>query len=120
MASDLKQYKLGWIGAGGRMGFAMAERLAKAGADVAVWNRTRAKAEPLAKSGCTIVDSPAALAGRDIVFVTVAASEDLKQVVLGPNGVLTRAGNRPKMLIDSSSVSEEASAEVREAAAKLG
>ena len=47
MASDLKQHKIGWIGAGGRMGYAMAERLAKAGADVAVWNRTRAKAEPL-------------------------------------------------------------------------
>jgi 3-hydroxyisobutyrate dehydrogenase len=41
--------KLGWIGIG-RMGFAMAERLAKAGADVTVWNRTRAKAEPLAQA----------------------------------------------------------------------
>jgi 3-hydroxyisobutyrate dehydrogenase-like beta-hydroxyacid dehydrogenase len=120
MASDLKQHKLGWIGAGGRMGFAMAERLAKAGADVAVWNRTRAKAEPLQKSGCSIVDSPADLAGRDIVFVTVAASDDLKQVALGAKGVLTAAGHRPKILIDSSTVSEEASAEVRAAAAKQG
>ena len=41
--------KLGWIGIG-RMGYAMAERLAKGGADVTVWNRTRAKAEPLAAS----------------------------------------------------------------------
>ena len=39
--------KLGWIGIG-RMGYAMAERLAKGGADITVWNRTRAKAEPLA------------------------------------------------------------------------
>ena len=38
---------IGWIGIG-RMGYAMAERLAKAGADLTVWNRTRAKAEPLA------------------------------------------------------------------------
>jgi len=120
MASDLKQHKLGWIGAGGRMGYAMAERLAKAGADVAVWNRTRAKAEPLAKIGCSIVDSPADLAGRDIVFVTVAASDDLKEVTLGAKGVLTVAGKRPKILIDSSTVSEEASAEVRAAAAKQG
>jgi 3-hydroxyisobutyrate dehydrogenase-like beta-hydroxyacid dehydrogenase len=120
MASELKQYKLGWIGAGGRMGYAMAERLAKAGADVAVWNRTRAKAEPLAKSGCTIVESPADLAGRDIVFVTVAASDDLKEVTLGAKGVLSVAGKKPKILIDSSTVSEEASAEVRAAAAKLG
>jgi 3-hydroxyisobutyrate dehydrogenase len=120
MASDLKQHKIGWIGAGGRMGYAMAERLAKAGADVAVWNRTRTKAEPLSKSGCSIVDSPADLAGRDIVFVTVAASDDLKHVTLGPKGVLTPAGNRPKILIDSSTVSEESSAAVRAAAAKEG
>ena len=35
---------VGWIGIG-RMGYAMAERVAKAGADLTVWNRTRAKAE---------------------------------------------------------------------------
>ena len=39
--------RIGWIGIG-RMGYAMAERLAKAGADLTVWNRTRPKAEPLA------------------------------------------------------------------------
>ena len=119
MASDLKGHKIGWIGAGGRMGYSMAERLAKAGADVAVWNRTRAKAEPLSKSGCSIVESPAALAGRDIVFVTVAASHDLEEVTLGPNGVLA-ANQQPKILIDSSTVSEEASAKVRDAATKRG
>ena len=119
MASDLTGHKIGWIGAGGRMGYAMAERLAKAGADVAVWNRTRAKAEPLAKSGCSIVDSPAALADRDIVFITVAASHDLEEVALGAKGVL--AGNRqPKILIDSSTVSEDSSAKVREAAKQRG
>ena len=40
--------KVGWIGMG-RMGYAMAERVAKAGYDLTVWNRTRAKAEPLAQ-----------------------------------------------------------------------
>ena len=118
MPTRIKDTKLGWIGAG-RMGYAMAERLAKAGADVAVWNRTRAKAEPLAKSGCSIVDSPAALADRDIVFITVAASHDLEEVALGAKGVL--AGNRqPKILIDSSTVSEDSSAKVREAAKQRG
>ena len=48
-----KVVKLGWIGAG-RMGFEMARRLAKAGCDITVWNRTRAKAEPLAKDGAKI------------------------------------------------------------------
>ena len=120
MASDLKRHKIGWIGAGGRMGYAMAERLAKSGADVAVWNRTKAKVEALAKSGCRIVDAPTALADCDIVFITVAASDDLKEVTLGANGVLSVKGKHPKILIDSSTVSEEASAEVRAAAAKEG
>jgi 3-hydroxyisobutyrate dehydrogenase len=39
---NLKQHKLGWIGIG-RMGYAMAQRLAQAGCDLSVWNRTRAK-----------------------------------------------------------------------------
>ena len=44
--------KIGWIGMG-RMGYPMAERLLKAGYDVSIWNRTRSKAEPLAKAGNT-------------------------------------------------------------------
>jgi len=40
--ADLTREKIGWIGTG-RMGFPMAERLAKAGCKVAAWNRTRAK-----------------------------------------------------------------------------
>ena len=119
MATDLKAHKLGWIGAG-RMGYPMAERLAKAGADVAVYNRTRAKAEPLTKSGIRLVDRPSDLADRDIVFTMISTSEDLKQVTLGKDGVLTVAGKAPRILIDCSTVSEEASGEVREAAAKLG
>ena len=47
--------KIGWIGMG-RMGFPMAERLLKAGYDVSIWNRTRAKAEPLAAKGGKVVD----------------------------------------------------------------
>jgi 3-hydroxyisobutyrate dehydrogenase len=119
MAANLKGHKLGWIGVG-RMGYPMAERLAKAGADVSVYNRTRAKAEPLTKSGVRLVDRPADLADRDIVFTMVSASDDLKQVTLGKDGVLTIAGKAPRILVDCSTVSEEASGEVRAAAAKLG
>lgn len=119
MATDLKAHKLGWIGAG-RMGYPMAERLARAGADVTVYNRTRAKAEPLTRSGIRLVDRPADLADRDIVFTMIAASDDLKQVTLGKDGVLAVPGKAPEILIDCSTVSEEASGEVRAAAAKLG
>jgi 3-hydroxyisobutyrate dehydrogenase len=119
MAGTVKAHKLGWIGVG-RMGYPMAERLAKAGADVAVYNRTRAKAEPLTKSGVRLVERPADLADRDIVFTMVSASDDLKQVTLGKDGVLSAAGKAPRILIDCSTVSEEASGEVRTAAAKRG
>jgi 3-hydroxyisobutyrate dehydrogenase len=117
--TDLKAHKLGWIGVG-RMGYPMAERLAKAGAEVSVWNRTRAKAEPLTKSGIRLVERPSDLASCDIVFTMVSASDDLKQVTLGKDGVLTLSGKSPKILVDSSTVSEEASAEVRAAAEKRG
>jgi 3-hydroxyisobutyrate dehydrogenase len=119
MAKNLTSHKLGWIGAG-RMGYPMAERLAKAGCDVTVYNRTRAKAEPLVKSGIRLVDRPADLADRDIVFTMISTSDDLKEVTLGKDGVLTLSGKAPKILIDCSTVSEEASGEVRAAAAKLG
>ena len=61
---------IGWIGMG-RMGFPMAERLVKAGYDVKVWNRTRSKAEPLAEQGAVLVDSPADLAGVDVLTTMV-------------------------------------------------
>ncbi|HZM48028.1 MAG TPA: NAD(P)-binding domain-containing protein, partial [Burkholderiales bacterium] len=59
--ANMKAHRLGWIGIG-RMGYAMAERLAKAGCDITVWNRTRAKAEPLAKSGARVAGTLAELA----------------------------------------------------------
>ncbi len=119
MASpDLKPLTVGWIGTG-RMGFPMAARLLKAGADVTVFNRTRAKAEPLAELGARIVEQPAALANRDIVFTMVAGPEDFKQVTLGSGGVLT-GKQAPRILVDCSTVSQEASAEVRAAAQAKG
>jgi 3-hydroxyisobutyrate dehydrogenase-like beta-hydroxyacid dehydrogenase len=102
------------------MGQPMAARLLQAGCDVSVYNRTRSKAEPLAVAGAKIVATPADLADRDIVFVMVARSEHLQAVTLGPNGLLTRKGVAPKLLVDSSTVSEQASGEVREAAARVG
>jgi 3-hydroxyisobutyrate dehydrogenase-like beta-hydroxyacid dehydrogenase len=111
--------RLGWIGAG-RMGSVLAQRLLGAGLDVAVHNRTRAKAEPLAELGATVVDSPADLADRDIVFTMVAGSQDFEDVTLGEGGVLTRSDVAPAMLIDSSTISVAASERVRIAAEARG
>jgi 3-hydroxyisobutyrate dehydrogenase-like beta-hydroxyacid dehydrogenase len=109
---------VGWIGAG-RMGFSMAKRVLDAGADVSVYNRTRSKAEPLTESGGKVVDTPKDLSDRDIVFTMVSASDDLIAVCFGDNGVLTDT-TKPKLLIDCSSVSAEASADTRARADKLG
>jgi 3-hydroxyisobutyrate dehydrogenase-like beta-hydroxyacid dehydrogenase len=117
--ASLKAHTIGWIGAGGRMGFAMAKRLLESGCDVSVYNRTQSKVEPLAKVGARIVATPRALADREIVFTTVSASEDLVAVTSGPDGVLGGA-RFPKLLVDCSTISEEASAEVRAAATKRG
>jgi len=113
------KHALGWVGTG-RMGYAMAERLAKAGCNISVYNRTRSKAEPLAAAGAKIVSSPAELAGCDVVFSMLAASEDLKQVIIGPGGMIATAGKVPKILVDCTSVSIEASAEVRQKLAEMG
>jgi 3-hydroxyisobutyrate dehydrogenase-like beta-hydroxyacid dehydrogenase len=103
--------KLGWIGTG-RMGFEMARRLAKAGCDLTVWNRTRAKAEPLAKDGAKVVDSLSELAGCDIVFCMVSTYDDVKEVIAGPKGLLSGSA-KPRMVVECSSISLEGSAELR-------
>jgi len=116
--SDVKQRKVGWIGAG-RMGMAMATRLAKAGCDLAIYNRTRAKAEPLAKHGARIVERLGDLADRDIVFAIVSTEDDLEAVLVGPDG-LYAGGRGPRIAVDCTSISLDASARLRAALAERG
>ncbi len=113
----LKRPRIGWIGAG-RMGLQLAGRLVDAGHDVAIFNRTKSKCAPVVEKGAVAVDVPAELADRDIVFSMVSASADLLQVVGGQDGLLSDPSVAPGLLVDCSTVSVEASAEVREATAK--
>ena len=117
-SEQLDKYTIGWIGTG-RMGYAMAARLASAGCDISVYNRTRAKAEPLAEMGAKIVDNPSDLAGCDVVISMVSTSKDLAQVLTGDRGVLNGNGV-PKLFVDCSSISEEASAGIRKVLAEKG
>ncbi len=103
--------RIGWIGLG-RMGEAMAKRLIKAGHEVSVWNRTASKAAPLADYGATIVGSKQDLASCDIVFTMVSTTDDLKQVLFGEGGLVAGTA-KPKIVVDSSSISQEGSAEIR-------
>ena len=122
--------RIGWIGAG-RMGYEMALRLAKAGCDLTVYNRTRAKAEPLAKYGAKIAARVTELAGCDVVFCMVSTYADVKQVIAGKGGLLslakmagkvTKTAKRraPRILVECSSISLEGSAELREILAGQG
>ena len=111
-SSPARAARIGWIGIG-RMGYAMAERLAKAGADLTVWNRTRAKAEPLSAHGARIAATLAELSTCDIVFVMVSTSDDVKEVIAGPSGLFTGSG-KPRLVVECSSISLEGSAELRE------
>lgn len=110
------ELSVGWIGTG-RMGFALAQRLSRAGVDVAAWNRTRAKAEPLTEFGVTVVDDPSDLADRDIVFTMVSTSADLDQVL---ERLLADPDRAPRHVVDCSTVSSEASASARQLLAKRG
>ncbi|MGZ4187625.1 MAG: NAD(P)-dependent oxidoreductase [Solirubrobacteraceae bacterium] len=110
---------VGWIGVG-RMGLALVTRLLDAGHDVAVYNRTRSKAEPLAELGATIVDAPADLADRDVVFTMVAGSADVEAVVNGPAGLLSRHGLAPGLIVDSTTISPTVAADIRRAVERRG
>ena len=112
--------RLGWLGTG-RMGSEMARRLLLAGCDLAVYNRTSARVEPLVRLGAKPAESAAELATRDIVFIMVGSSDDLISAVLGPDGLMSGAdGSVPKVLVDCSTVSAEASARVRTDIAERG
>jgi 3-hydroxyisobutyrate dehydrogenase-like beta-hydroxyacid dehydrogenase len=102
------------------MGRVLATRLLEAGHDLAVYNRTREKCAPLGEMGATVVDVPADLADRDIVFTIVAGSSDVEEVVAGPNGLLSRDATVPKVIVDATTMSPSVAEGVRATAADRG
>jgi 3-hydroxyisobutyrate dehydrogenase len=110
--------RIGWIGLG-RMGEAMVTRLLKAGHAASVWNRTASKAAPLAEHGATVVAAKADLASCDMVFTMVSTTNDLKEVLFAEGG-LVAGKQKPRLVIDCSSISQEGSAQVREQLEAVG
>jgi 3-hydroxyisobutyrate dehydrogenase len=97
---------VGFIGLG-RMGHGMAGRYLDAGFSVAVWNRSRAKADDLIARGARFADSPAGAAlGADAIVTMVADDAASRAVWLGEQGAATtaRAG---ALAIECSTVSHE-------------
>jgi 3-hydroxyisobutyrate dehydrogenase len=116
LPTRIRKSSIGWIGTG-RMGYEMAAHLAKSGADVLAWNRTRAKAEPLEKHGAKVANDLSELAARDIVFCMVSTWDDVKQVM---STMLEKPGKAPRIVIECSSISLEGSAELRAMLAARG
>jgi len=115
-----KTQTIGWIGMG-RMGYAMAEWLLKAGYDVSIWNRTRSKAEPLTKIGGKVVDKLSDLNGMDVLFCIVSAGKDVKEVLFGKDGVAPNGkGKMPPIVVDCSTISVDDSVDIREQLTLLG
>ena len=118
MTDQDSERRIGWLGTG-RMGSELVRRLLAAGCDVAVYNRTAAKAAPLAADGAKVVGSAAELASADVVFVTVGTSEDLISALLGPSGLISGL-SAPPVVVDCSTISADASQHVRERLAARG
>ncbi len=79
---------IGYIGLG-IMGRPMAENLIEAGFTLYAWNRTEAKAAPLADAGATICDSPAEVAKHsEAVCINVSDTPDVQQVIFGSEGIV--------------------------------
>lgn len=111
--------KIGWVGVG-VMGKSMAGHLLKAGYDVFVFTRTTAKAQDLVSQGAVLCDSPAAVAARsDVVFTMVGFPSDVRQVILGADGVLAglRAGG---VVVDMTTSEPSLAQEVDRAAREKG
>jgi 3-hydroxyisobutyrate dehydrogenase-like beta-hydroxyacid dehydrogenase len=109
--------KIGFIGLG-IMGSRMAANLQKHGYSLVVFNRTRAKAQPLIDQGATFADSPAKLAEQvDVLFTMLAHPDAVEQAALRANGLLNHL--RPNALwVDCSSVNPSFSKKMAAEAAR--
>lgn len=111
--------KVGFVGLG-IMGRPMARNLLKAGFDVTVYNRTRARTEEAASMGARVADTPKqAATGADVVITMVTSTPDVRELILGPNGVAE--GTRPGAVVaDMSTISPKATQEMAAELARRG
>ncbi len=111
--------RLGWIGTG-VMGSSMCSHLLAQGYPLTVSTRTRPKAAALVEAGARWVDTPEEVAANsDVVFTMVGYPADVREVVLGPQGLLK--GARPGVVLVDTSTSEPALAvEIAERADLVG
>jgi 3-hydroxyisobutyrate dehydrogenase len=111
--------RIGWIGTG-VMGAPMCGHLIASGYAVTVSNRTPEKAKPLLDRGATWAGSPRLVAQEsDVVFTMVGLPDDLREVVLGPDGALAGARGGTT-LVDMTTSEPSLAAEIARAARACG
>ena len=110
--------KVGFVGLGA-MGRAMARNLLKAGHEVTVYNRTRARAEELAREGAKVAASAAETASGEVVITMLADDHALEDVLLGSSNLLGKL--RPEQVhVSMSTISVELSRNLVEAHRRHG
>lgn len=110
---------IGWIGTG-VMGAPMAGHLQEDGHQLFVHNRTRSKAENLLENGAIWCDSPAAVAEQSkVLFTIVGMPDDVEQVYLGEDGVLS---NQPEcqIVVDMTTSQPQLAERISDRAQELG
>ena len=101
----------------GRMGTAIARRLANTGVELVVWNRTRSRAEAVGAGA--VVGTPAeAVAGVDVVITSLTGPDALRATFVGSNGAL--AGARGQSFVEMSTAGPDVHAELAPLVAKTG
>jgi 3-hydroxyisobutyrate dehydrogenase-like beta-hydroxyacid dehydrogenase len=118
---DLTGVRIGFVGLG-LMGAPIAANLARAGADLTVWNRTVEKADALAERvRCTIAATPAELARRSDVIVTMLADGDvLEELYFADGAAVARALGEDGLAIDMSTIGPLAARSIAERLAEHG
>lgn len=111
--------KIGFIGVG-IMGKSMVRNLRKAGYEVAIYTRTKAKAEDVIAEGAVWCDTAAECAkGRDVVITIVGYPKDVEEVYFGDNGIIANA-NPGTYVIDMTTTSPRLAVRIWEEAEKAG
>jgi len=110
--------KVGFIGLGA-MGRGMARNLLKAGHEVTVYNRTRARAEELAREGAKVAASPAETAAGEVVITMLADDHALEDVLFGKGDLLSKL-RADQVHVSMSTISVELSRNLVEAHSRHG
>ena len=112
--------KIAFLGTG-NMGIGMAGRLLDAGHQLTVYNRTRAKAEPLINKGVVFAETPKLAAiNADVIFTMVSDDIASREVWTGEDGALNATLSQQTLVIECSTLSHSWVIELAEVVKQKG